>query len=96
MHRQVTKIIEYMAASQQEMANILEAKRLIATRMSQLMLEIPEKNPSFTDIEELAESSLSMTKNIAAYLSSLADLEDALADNLAVVMKEVNLPDGEE
>lgn len=96
MHRQVTKIIEYMAASQQEMAKILEAKRLIAVRMSRLFQDIPERNPSFEDIEALTENSLVMTKNMAAYLISLADLEDALAENLAVVMKEVEIPAGEE
>ncbi|OXM83489.1 nucleoside-diphosphate sugar epimerase [Paenibacillus rigui] len=96
MHRQVTKIIEHMAASQQEMAKILEAKRHIAVRMSQLFQAIPERNPSFGDIDELTESSMAVTKNVAAYLSSLADLEDALADNLTIVMKEVEIPEGEE
>jgi hypothetical protein len=85
-----------MATSQQEMAKILEAKRHIAVRMAQLVQDIPEQNPSFDSIEELTENSLNMTKNIATYLNSLADLEDALADNLAIVMKEVDIPEDEE
>jgi hypothetical protein len=39
---------------------------------------------------------MSVSKNIAGYLNSLADLEDALADNLTFVMKEADIPDGEE
>ncbi|MCR8629687.1 MULTISPECIES: nucleoside-diphosphate sugar epimerase [Paenibacillus] len=96
MQRQVTNIIKHMADSQQEMAKILEAKRHIAVRMAQIVHDIPELNPSFDDIDMLTENSMNVSKNIAAYLSSLADLEDALADNLAFVMKEVDIPDGEE
>jgi methyl-accepting chemotaxis protein len=96
MHRQVTEIIKHMAASQQEIAKILEAKRHIAVRMAQLVHHIPERNPSFEDIDTLKEHSMNMTKNISAYLNSLADLADALADNLSFVMKEVDIQDGEE
>jgi hypothetical protein len=96
MQRKVTSIIEHMAASHMEIAKILEAKRHIAVRMSEIVHDVPERKPSFENIEILTESSLSITKNIAAYLNSLADLEDALADNLALVMKEVETPDNEE
>lgn len=96
MQRQITNIIKHMADSQHEMAKILEAKRHIAVRMAQIVHDIPELNPSFDDIDVLTENSMNVSKNIAAYLNSLADLSDALADNLAFVMKEVEIPDGEE
>lgn len=96
MHQQVTSIIEHMASSHWEMTKILEAKRHVAVRMAQLVHEIPHENPTFGDIEGLMEKSLSVTKNIAAYLNSLADLSDAIADNLILIMKEVEIPDGEE
>jgi len=96
MQRQVTNLIKHMADSQQEMAKILEAKRHVAVRMAQIVRDIPERNPSFEDIEILTDHTINVSKNIAAYLNSLADLSDALADNLSVVMKEVDIPEGEE
>ncbi|UUZ84317.1 hypothetical protein LJK88_11775 [Paenibacillus sp. P26] len=96
MHRQVTDMIRHMASSQQEMANIIEAKRQIAVRMSQLIRDIPPQNPAFEDIETLTQHSMAIAKSIAVYLSSLADFEEALADNLTVVFKEVEIPEDEE
>ncbi|MBP1156657.1 MULTISPECIES: nucleoside-diphosphate sugar epimerase [unclassified Paenibacillus] len=96
MHQKVTNIIEYMASSHWEMTKILESKRHVAVRMAHLVHEIPHENPTFRDIEDLMEKSLSVTKNIATYLNSLADLSDAIADNLILIMKEVEIPEGEE
>ncbi|TVY11842.1 nucleoside-diphosphate sugar epimerase [Paenibacillus cremeus] len=96
MQRQVTKIIEAMAASQWNMAKIIEANRHVTEHIAHMTIEIPHKNPSFGDIELLTDNALSVAKNVAAYLNSLADLEDAIGDNLSLVMKEVNVPDGEE
>ncbi|KZE75067.1 hypothetical protein [Paenibacillus elgii] len=96
MHRQVTRMIRHMAASQQEMANILEANRHVAVRMAQLVHDIPPDNPSFQDIESLTEHSLHVSKSIAVYLSGLADLEEALAEHMALIVKIVEIPDDEE
>lgn len=96
MHQQVTNILEYMASSHWEMTKILESKRHVAVRMAHLVQDIPQENPSFGDIEVLTECSLNVTKNIASYLNSLADLSDAAADNLILIMKEVRIPDEEE
>ncbi|MCS7458819.1 nucleoside-diphosphate sugar epimerase [Paenibacillus doosanensis] len=96
MHKQITKMLEHIASSQMEMANILEAKRHVAVHMSQLVHNIAEQYPNVDGVEMLTEHSLDVAKNIAVYLSSLADLEEALAENLSYVMKEVDMPDGEE
>ncbi len=96
MHRQVTSMIRHMAESQQEMANILEANRHVAVRMAQLVHDIPPDNPSFQDIESLTEHSLNVSKSVAIYLSGLADLEEALAEHLALIVKIVDIPDDEE
>ncbi|PUA35768.1 nucleoside-diphosphate sugar epimerase [Paenibacillus elgii] len=96
MHRQVTRMIRHMAASQQEMANILEANRHVAVFMAHLFHDIPPDNPSFQDIESLTEHSLNVSKSIAVYLSGLADLEEALAGHMALMVKIVEIPDDEE
>ncbi|ALS23326.1 hypothetical protein [Paenibacillus naphthalenovorans] len=96
MHQQATSIIEHMASSHWEMSKILESERHVAVRMAELVHEIPEYNPTFDDIPALMEGSLLVTKNVAAYLNSLADLSDAIGDNLNLIMKEQRSSDGEE
>lgn len=87
MQDQITSILEHMAKSQHEMARTLEAKRVVITHMAKMVGEIPDHNPSFGEIDELMEHSLSVTKGISNYLNSLADLEDAIADNLSPIVK---------
>lgn len=84
-------MLEHTAKSQHELANILEAKRFVVAHMAMMVKQIPDKDPSFGEIKPLMGYSLDTTKGIATYLNSLADLEDALADNIApilVMMKE--------
>lgn len=95
MQRQLDHIIEYMSISQLEMAKILDAQRHIAVLAGQFIHDIPHETPSFGDMETLMDNSLHVTKNIAAYLNSLADLADTLAENLTIVMKEIDSPDEE-
>ncbi|MNV95014.1 hypothetical protein D3C71_1898640 [compost metagenome] len=95
MQRQLDNIIEHMSISQLEMAKILEAQRHIAVLAGQFIHDIPHENPSFGDIEMLTDNSLNVTKNIAAYLNSLADLADTLAENLIIVMKGIDSSDEE-
>ncbi|WP_282941175.1 nucleoside-diphosphate sugar epimerase [Paenibacillus sp. RC67] len=95
MQRQLDNIIEHMSISQLEMAKILEAQRHIAVLAGQFIHDIPHEHPSFGDIEMLTDNSLNVTKNIAAYLNSLADLADTLAENLIIVMKGIDSSDEE-
>ncbi|TBL81739.1 hypothetical protein [Paenibacillus thalictri] len=96
MQNQITDMIVHMAKSQEELANIIEAKRHIAIHLSALSHHIPHENPGFGDISDLMEQSLLVTKSITSYLNSLADLEDALTENLTSVIKELEEDPGEE
>lgn len=96
MQKQLTQIIEHMANSQTEMAKILESQRHIIYHAARIIDDIPHDNPSFGDTDTLTDNALNVTKSMAAYLNSLADLEDILADNLMLVLKAVENPDGEE
>ncbi|MNC79279.1 hypothetical protein D3C75_1317150 [compost metagenome] len=40
-------------------------------------------------VEDVKSQSIDLSKNIAVYLNGLADLEDALGDNLEPVIKEL-------
>lgn len=96
MHQQVTSILKHMAASQTELAKIIEAERHNSEHMARLVHSVPPHNPGFDGIEALTENAMGVTKSVAGYLNSLADLVDALGDNLTHVFKVVDIPEGEE
>ncbi|NHN30192.1 hypothetical protein [Paenibacillus agricola] len=96
MQNQITKMVHYMADSQEQVANIIEAKRHVAVHISLLNQQIPKADARMGEIESLMEHSLLVTKSITSYLNSLADLEDALAENLSCVMKEMTDQPGDE
>ncbi|MBP1966978.1 hypothetical protein [Paenibacillus aceris] len=86
MEEKITSMLEHMAKSQHKLADILEAKRFIVAHMAEMVGQIPDKDPSFGDINPLMEHSLDVAKGIATYLNNLADLEDALVDNITPIM----------
>ncbi|SDN59471.1 hypothetical protein SAMN04487897_103278 [Paenibacillus sp. yr247] len=87
MEEKIDSILKHMARSQHELARLLEAKRFVIVHMATMVEQIPDKDHSLGDIESLMEHSLGITKGVTGYLTSLADLTEALADNLAPIMK---------
>jgi uncharacterized membrane protein YheB (UPF0754 family) len=85
----VTNIIHYLARSHVEMAKIMEEKRHIAVHMSQLIDQIPD-HPAFKTVEQTCKNSMDITENLTAYLNSIAELEEAIAENLTHVIKEMS------
>ncbi len=90
MEQQVATAIEHMANSHLEMVRILEAERDMAVHMANLISEIPDVDTSFKGLEEATKNAMLLTENLTAYLTGIAELEEALADNLGAVMKELN------
>lgn len=95
MDQQITTIISHMAKSHLELAKIIEAKRQSAVHAAKLIAAIPNENPSMEGHEGTTDFALQVTKSVTSYLNSLADLEEAVADNLTQVMKELNNNEGE-
>ncbi|MFD0869745.1 Uncharacterised protein [Chlamydia abortus] len=95
MQSRVTAIIEHMAKSHGELADIIESARYITVNMAQVIEAIPDVQMNFQGVEAVTQHSLGVTKNLTSYLNILADLQEAIADNLTVVMKEIE-PAGEE
>ena len=87
MERQVTSIIQHIAASQARLADILAAKCPVVEH-AVIMLSVLPAAPG-EDVEEQYTCSAAMMKSLTAYLNGFAELEDALADNLSLVMKEM-------
>lgn len=89
MDHHVTNIIQYLAESHVEMSKIMEEKRHIAVHMSQLIQQIPDYS-AFKSLEQTCKNSMDITENLTAYLNSISELEEAIAENLTLVMKEMN------
>jgi hypothetical protein len=96
LDHQVTISIEFMMKSHYELARILEAERHVASHLSRVINAIPDRPDSFGSGESAVELSAEVTQSIAAYLSSLGDLEEAMADNLELVIAELHVGDSPE
>ncbi|MDG0814675.1 nucleoside-diphosphate sugar epimerase [Cohnella rhizosphaerae] len=95
MQKLLTEVAVHLSHSHQHMARILDAKRQIAVRMSQMVTAIPDMHPDLSGLDGLLEGSADVTKNIIAYVVGLADMQDALADSLEQIVKAANIPDEE-
>jgi hypothetical protein len=93
MEQKITANISYIVNSQQQMAKILESERHIAVHIAKIVNEIPDYQSSFNTVENIVKNSSEVTITISSYLVGLADLEEALGDSLAAVMKELQIKD---
>ncbi|MDB5054123.1 MAG: nucleoside-diphosphate sugar epimerase [Bacilli bacterium] len=93
MEQEITEIIHHMMSSQQQIAKVLEAERHIVDHIAKIVNEIPDQFPSFNDMEAIVKNTSEVTKTISSYLVSLADFEEAIADNLTAVMMELQIKD---
>lgn len=78
-----------MSHSQQQMARVIDSQRHVAVRMSQIVHNLPDSEPDFEGVSGIIENSSRVNKSIISYLNSIADLEEAIADNLVQVIKEM-------
>jgi|HigsolmetaAR203D_1030402.scaffolds.fasta_scaffold00356_6 hypothetical protein len=95
MDEQITAIIGHMSNSHAELANLLEVKKDMVVHMSRMVLAIPDTPLTFSGVDTITENSVAITESITDYLNRLADLEEALAENLTYVMKQLHQEDEE-
>jgi hypothetical protein len=88
MEHHVTSIIQHIAASSAQLAELLAAKRPVAEHAVSMISGLPAAPGE--DVEEQYASSAAMMRNLVAYLIGFAELEDALAENLSLVIKEMS------
>jgi NTP pyrophosphatase (non-canonical NTP hydrolase) len=86
MEEKITAIIRHIVNSQQQMAKILESERYIVDHIAKIVNDIPDR--PYSTVESIVKNTGEVTKTISSYLVSLADLEEAIADNLLAIMKE--------
>lgn len=95
MQELMNEIVVHLSHSHQQMARILDAKRQIAVRMAQMVSMLPDEHPQLNGLEGLLDSSSQVTKSVIAYVNSLADLEEAMADSLTQIVKAAGYTDEE-
>jgi len=95
MDEQITSIIGHMSNSHAELANLLEVKRDMVVHMARMVLAIPDTPAAFGGVDTITENSVAITEIITGYLNRLAELEEALAENLTHVMRELHREDEE-
>nr|WP_221468805.1 nucleoside-diphosphate sugar epimerase [Cohnella thailandensis] len=69
------------------MARIMDSKRQIAVRMAHMIQLLPDEHPELDGLKGLLSSSSQVSKSVIAYLNSLAELEEAMADSLTQLIK---------
>ncbi|GIP55071.1 MULTISPECIES: nucleoside-diphosphate sugar epimerase [Paenibacillus] len=89
MEQKITDIIMHMGHSHQQLARIIDAERHITVRLSQIVHALPDQEPNFEGVEGLMDNSSSINKSLISYLNSIADLEEAMAENLSQVIAEL-------
>jgi hypothetical protein len=93
VEQKITAIVSHIVNSQQQMAKILESERHIAVHIAKIINNIPDYQQSFYALENIVKNTSELTKTISSYLVGLADLEEAIGDNLSTVMKELQIKD---
>lgn len=96
MQKTMEEIVVFLAHSHQQMARILEAKRQVTVRMADLVHGLPDVNPQLNEPDGLLNNFSQVTKSVIAYLNSLAELEEAMADSLENVVRAAMVENVEE
>ncbi|MGG1312123.1 nucleoside-diphosphate sugar epimerase [Cohnella laeviribosi] len=91
----LTEIVVHLSHSHQHMARILDAKRHVAVRMAQLVQALPDEHPQLNGLDGLLESSSQVTKSVIAYVNSIAEFQEAMADSLTQLVKAAGTTDEE-
>lgn len=88
MEQRITNIIIHMSRSYHELAKIMKAERHVTVHSAQLVASIPD-HPTFHEPASIISSAEEVSDSIAAYLNNLADLEEAIAENLTYMINEL-------
>ncbi|MNE27390.1 hypothetical protein D3C80_1207980 [compost metagenome] len=89
MEDKITEIIVHLSHSHQQMARVIDAERHVSVRMAQIVHAIPDNEPAFDGVPGMLENTGLVNKSVVSYLNAIADLEEAMAENLGLVIKEM-------
>ncbi|GAA0397592.1 nucleoside-diphosphate sugar epimerase [Paenibacillus motobuensis] len=95
MEEKITEIIVHVSHSHQQMARVMDAERQVVVRLAQIVHAIPDTEPGFDGVSGLIENTGRINKSVISYLNAIADLQEAMAENLGFVLKELRSQDEE-
>lgn len=95
MQDKIDDLLQHISQSHQQMARLLDTERQVVVRMAHIIHQLPDQDPELDGISGLMDGSSEVNKSVIAYLNGLADFQDALAEMLTKVMKEMNGQDEE-
>lgn len=95
MQHIVTEIMEHLSHSHNQMARIIEAKRDVTVRMTEVIKALPDKDPNFGGTDGLLNNTGAVIGNLVSYLNSIADLQETMASQLTFMLREMNVEDEE-
>jgi len=90
MRELADEIIRHVSSAQRELANILESERHIAVRMAQIVHALPAGLREPGAMAPWIEHAETVAKSVCAYLGGLADLQEQSAEQLKLIMKELD------
>lgn len=89
MDSQIDNTLKAFAKSQEQIARELYAESIIVTRLSKLIRKVEPNQIVCQTGQPYAQAQYAVCRQISGYLHTMAALEDALADNLKELLKEV-------
>jgi hypothetical protein len=96
MEQYIESKLHAMAKAQEQLARLVAAESRMVLHMAGLAREIPgEAQPFVGGSAEFPRTAKLMTKQLSAYLQTVAELEEALADNLSLAVKELRIAEEE-
>ncbi|WP_199618382.1 hypothetical protein [Paenibacillus alkalitolerans] len=92
MEHQIEFKLQAMAKAQEQLARIIRSESFVVMHMAQIACSIPDNAQTIVGgAEPFPSSAQLVTKQISGYLHTLAELEEALADNLKPAVKELRV-----
>jgi len=90
MEKQITELLTHMARAHEELAAILHASKDITMHTAQDLVGTLPQHGIASGKDAILESALALAGSVVAYLNSIGDLQEALADNLEPVMEQLH------
>lgn len=95
MHDLINDQLQAMAKSQEQLARSMHAESIVVKRMARLLRRVPARDLTLNRGETYTEAETAVMREICAYVHSLADFEEALAEHVKYALKELRVAEEE-
>ncbi|EFM08962.1 conserved hypothetical protein [Paenibacillus curdlanolyticus YK9] len=89
MEDPIDALIEHVSHTNRQLVRVLEAKRHVAVRMAQVVHALPDEDPELGGFMGLLDQANGVTNSVIAYLNSVAELQEMMAEQLYHVIMEM-------